>query len=245
MPAASLLHARRLVLVTRPQPGAATTGRLVAGRLMAGRALVPVISPLLEVTAFAARLPVSTAFQAVAATSGHAVAGLPAGLHGLPFFAVGDATAARARAAGFAQVHSAGADARALAGLVGARCPAGTRLLLASGEGHGMALAVALRCKGLLVVRRVVYAARPVAVLPAAAARALAGNDLRTAMFFSPATARVFVCLLQAARRDDDVTRVEALAISSITAAALAPLPWLRVRVASHPSQDEMLAMLP
>jgi hypothetical protein len=40
------------------------------------------------------------------------------------------------------------------------------------------------------------------------------------------------------------VAAVDALAISRRTETALAPLPWRRIRVASRPNQDELLALL-
>jgi hypothetical protein len=81
---------------------------------------------------------------------------------------VGDATAARARAAGFGDVTSAGRNAEALAALVGARCRAdGGTLLLPTAEGEGLVLARTLRAAGFAVARRTVYAAVPQNTLPA------------------------------------------------------------------------------
>ena len=92
-------------------------------------------------------IPPQSAVQAVLLTSANAV--IP-GLPDARVLAVGDATAARARAAGFTDVQSAGRDAAALAVLVEQTCrPAAGPLLLASGEGQGMALATQLRGGGL------------------------------------------------------------------------------------------------
>jgi hypothetical protein len=54
----------------------------------------------------------------------------------------------------------------------------------------------------------------------------------------------VFVRLFRACLPVEVVSGVEALAISRSTEAALAHLPWRRIRVASHPNQDELLALL-
>jgi uroporphyrinogen-III synthase len=182
----------------------------------------------------------------VLVTSGNALAALPAALHGTLLLAVGDATAARARTAGFTEVHSAGRDATALAELAAAMCaPRDGPLLLASGAGNGLDLAAALRARGFRVLRRVAYAARPVAALPEPARIALAGGTLRAALFFSPATARVFMTILQRDMPADSVREIDALAISRATEQVLKPLPWRRLRVASHPTQDELLTLLP
>lgn len=184
--------------------------------------------------------------QAVLVTSGNALPALPAALHATPLLAVGDATAARARAAGFAEVLSAGRDAAALADLAAARLdPAAGPLLLASGAGQGFELAAALRVSGFTVIRRVAYVAQPATALPQAARAALAAGQVGTALFFSPETARVFVTLLQRDMPPAIVQGVVALAISSRTADALFPLPWRHVRVASQPDQDTLLTLLP
>ncbi len=228
------------MLITRPQPGADATARRVAAL-----GLRPVVAPVLAVVGRRVKLPPLRRLQAILVTSANALEDLPRDYFELPLFAVGRATAARAGEAGFNNVRSADADAQALAALVVRSCTqeAGS-LLLACGEGQGMSLAGALRQAGFRVIRRVVYAAGAVAELPDSACRALRGNDLRAALFFSPATARAFVSLLRRAMSDDHVAGVEALAISEPTAAALRSLPWCRIRVASRPNQDELLAML-
>ena len=225
--------------MTRPQPGADET----AARL-AAMGYAPILAPMLAVTP--RRLTTRLRPQAVLVTSGNALAALPEGLHGVMLLAVGDATAGRARAAGFARVHSAGRDAAALADLAAGMCaPRGPALLLASGEGQGRTLAAALRARGFRVVRRVAYAARPVAALPDAARIALASGTLQAAMFFSPLTARVFTTIVQRDLPAASVAGVMAMAISRATEVALRPLPWRAIRVASSPTQDALLSLLP
>jgi uroporphyrinogen-III synthase len=227
------------VLVTRPEPGAQDTAR----RLLAlGRR--PVLAPVLTIAPRPFAVPGRP--QAVLVTSGNALPALPAALHGVPLLAVGDATAARARAAGFGVVHSAGRDAAALAALAARLCrPSGGPLLLASGEGQGGALATLLRAQGFRVQRRIAYAAVAVPCLPEEASTSLDSGGVSAALFFSAETARVFVTLLRRALPDETVCNVAALALSAVTAHALAPLPWRAIRVASHPSQDELLSLLP
>ena len=183
--------------------------------------------------------------QAILVTSGNAIPSLPASHRHLPLFAVGEATAARARAAGFTQVNSADGDANALAALVARSCDrhAGP-LLLASGRGQGEGLAADLRTRGFRVLRRVVYAAAPTSSLPDAARHAFASGGLAAALFFSAETARQCVRLLQAARLHEAVRPVDALAIGQAAAVALQALPWRRICVAARPNQDAMLALL-
>jgi uroporphyrinogen-III synthase len=228
----------RTVLVTRPEPGAAET----AARLLA-MGFTPVSAPMLTIRPRAPLPARPVAPQAILVTSANAIPALPAAWRARPLLAVGDATAARAVAAGFTRVESAGADAAALAALVIARCrPHGGALLLASGMGQGLTLAASLRAAGFTVQRRIAYAARPAESLPAPAAAALAAGRVGTILFFSPATARGFVVLLQ--RAGLPICGVEALAISQAAAIPLALLPWRGIRVASHPNQDALLALL-
>ena len=226
------------VLVTRPEPGAGET----AARLTA-RGFLPVLAPVMTIVPrglSVGRLP-----QAVLVTSGNAIPALPAALHAVPLFAVGDATAERAWRAGFLDVRSAGRDAAALAELAAAAlAPAAGPLLLASGERLGMTLAATLRADGFAVYRRVAYATAPAESLSAAARTALEAGAVRAALFFSPQSARIFVTILQRDMPAGVVRGIEALAISQSTETALRPLPWRRVRVASHPNQDELLSLL-
>jgi hypothetical protein len=140
-------RASRAILITRPQPGAAESAQAL-------RALgwEPVLAPALTLTALPLKTPPRC--QALVITSRAAARALPA----LPLrvIAVGEATAAEARARGFADVQAAAGDAAALAVLIGATLnPKDGALCLAVGEGYALDLAAALRAKGFRVIRRV------------------------------------------------------------------------------------------
>jgi len=235
-----LPEARPGVLITRPEPGASET----AARL-AELGFLPVIAPVLAIYSLPVDLPPVHHLQAILATSGNAIAALPASHRRLPLLAVGEATASRARAAGFSQVSSADGDASALAAMAAHDCDQhAVPLLLVSGRGQGMALAADLRARGFRVIRRVVYAATPAPKLPSAAQTALAAGTLSAALFFSAETARHCVKLLRRARLHEAVRTMDALAIGEPAAVALQALPWRRIRVAAQPNQDAMLALL-
>ena len=228
------------VLITRPEPGAGETASRVAAL-----GLRPVVAPLLEIGALPATLPASDRLQAVLIASGNALVGLPTAYRALPLLAVGDASAARARAAGFSEVLSAEGDADALAVLAGTHCdPAGLPLLLAVGRGQSLVLAGALRGRGFRVMRRATYAATPVRALPEPAAAALRENGLRAALFFSAETALQFARLLIRCGLREAVREIDACAIGQPAATAIDTLPWRRVLRAAKPTQDAMLALL-
>jgi uroporphyrinogen-III synthase len=228
------------VLITRPQPGAEATAR----RLRAWH-FEPVMAPVLEIIGIPASLPPAEETQAVLVSSANALGALPLPYRARPLFAVGEATASRARAAGFADVRSAAGDGAALARLaIGCCDPAGPPLLLASGRDQGAPQAAPQRAAGFALAHHAVYAAEPVTSFAAPARAALAGHRLEAALFFSAASARHCAALIDAAGLRDATARVAALAISTATATALQHLPWRCVRVAAHPNQDALLALL-
>jgi uroporphyrinogen-III synthase len=227
------------VLITRPEPGASETAARVAAM-----GLVPIVAPLLEIRRYPVRLPPGQ-IAAVLLTSGNAVEPLPAACRALPVLAVGAATARRADQAGFTHVASADGDAVALAALVRARVrPAEGTLLLACGRGQGLALAADLRASGYRVARRVAYAAVPVTRLPEPARTALMQDQTGAVLLFSADTARHFVRLVRRAGLLPALSGREAITIGPQAGMALRDVLWARIRVASKPTQDAMLALL-
>lgn len=229
--------------MTRPEPGAADTARRVAA--LGWR---PVLAPALVLAARPAEPPLPKA-QALLLTSRAAARAVSSAPPSMPVLAVGEATAAEARAHGFVNVTAAEGDAAALAALAAARLdPAAGPLVLAVGAGYGAELAAALRRHGFRVLRRVVYAAEPAADLPEPARVALAAEAVVAALFFSPRSAGCAIALLRAAGLAGTLGRAEALAISPRVAAVLAasdPEPrWRGLRVAERPDQDSLLRLL-
>jgi uroporphyrinogen-III synthase len=228
------------VLITRSEPGASDTAARVAAL-----GLVPVVVPVLATRPMETVLPSSAAIAAVLLTSSSAIPALLPEYHDLPLLAVGDASAARARAAGFRNVLSAGGDANDLAVLAKTQLRPDLRpILLAVGQLQGNALADNLRAGGFRVLRRVVYSMVPARALTAPALAALRAGQVRAALFFSAETARHFVQLVQSARLGTAMRSVEAISIGQPAAMALGRLKWRRIRVAARPNQDEMLALL-
>jgi uroporphyrinogen-III synthase len=227
------------VLVTRPEPGATETAR----RLDA-LGFDPVLAPAIRIRALKPSLPPPGGIAAVLVTSGQAIAAIPDSYGDARLFAVGDATASRARRAGFTDVVSASGDASDLVAAIGKALSPGATLLLVTGQGLGHPLAASLRAAGFAVIRRSVYAPLPVRRLPAPALSALHSGRLRAAMFFSADTATQFIAMIERAALHDTVVKTDAVAISRRAAMALEGLPWRRILVAARPDQDAMLALL-
>jgi uroporphyrinogen-III synthase len=202
------------------------------------------MAPAMHIRPMPAKLPPPGRVAAVLVTSGQAIPALPADYRSTKLFAVGDATAARARQAGFADVASAGGDAADLTALVRTAAAPGATLLLVTGQGLGLALAASLRDAGFAIIRRSVYAPVPARRLPADALAALRTGRLRAALFFSADSAAHFSRMVTRTTLQDSVGNTDAVAISAAAAVALRGLPWRRILVAARPNQDAMLALL-
>ena len=225
------------VLITRPEPAASQTARLLRER---GHDCL--VSPMLQIRPAPPFAPAPV--QAILTTSGNAFQALSQFDHATRILTVGDATASRAMQAGFRNVLSAGRDAVALAELAASHLsPADGSLLLASGAGQGLDLAADLRARGFTVRRRVAYRRVAAEALSDEAIAALRAGRVGHAIFFSADTARVFIRCIE--KQATALAGVEALAISPQTAQALRKVAWRAIRVATHPNQDELVALLP
>ena len=219
----------RAVLVLRPERGASET----AARARA-LGLAAVTAPLFVVAPLAWQAPDPAGFDAVLLTSANAARHGGSGLDaftGLPCFAVGEATGAAAREAGFRDVRTgAGDGAEAVATMV----EAGMRSAFhPCGRDH-----LPLDHPRLPIERRTVYAADGVEALPAAAVEALAAGAL--ALVHSPRAGALLAALVDAA----GLARADiAIAAISEAAAAAAGGGWASVAAAPRPRDEALLAI--
>lgn len=207
----------RRLLVLRPEPGASATAARARKH-----GLDAVVVPLFEIEPVPWRLPDWRAFDALLLTSANAVRHAGAKLrrlNHLPVYAVGEATAAAARAAGFAisAVGDGGVDA--LLGSIGAS----VRLLHLCGEDR----APTLRQN---IVAIAVYAAKPFH------APDLSGASGAVALIHSPRSGRRFAELVS------DRASIAIAAISPAAAEAVGA-GWAAVECASGPNDDALLAL--
>src|SRR5260370_5379958 len=218
--ASSIISPRRgmRALVTRPR--AEAEGLAAA---LAARGIAALVEPLLEIYYRDAPSPDLAEVQAILCTSANGVRALSrlTAERSLPLFAVGEASAARAREDGFTQVESAGGTVDDLIRLAGERLrPEAGRLLHIAGSVVAGDLAGELRRHGFAVERAVLYEARPVAGLSAATARALDSGIVDFALFFSPRTAAIFARLAANAGLAAALRSVTAISLSAAAAAA-------------------------
>ncbi len=230
------------LLVTRPEPAAAGFAK-AAERL----GFDPVLEPLLRYRATDVALPDLDAVQAVLATSAEGVRAFAArtARRDLPLYAVGGATAAAARTAGFRDVAAAEGDGRSLADLAAAELePAGGPLLHARGADIAFDLAAALADAGFETIGVVLYAAEAADALSPATRRLIRAGGIEYAAFFSPRSSRTFVRLANEAELGPGLAGTTAAALSANVAAPLNDLPWRRVLTAERPDAASLLQTL-
>lgn len=218
------------VVVTRPQPGA-TAAR------WRGRGATVTVAPLLDIAARAWDPP-ADAPDAVAFTSANGVRlagpGANAFKH-LPVFAVGTATAAAARAAGWTDVRDVAARGGTATAVFAAASTAGVANLLHLAGTDRVAAAVP---PGLAVAVREVYTAA-LLDLPGHVAGVIDGGRVDAVLLYSPRTAAHFGGQVDAAGIDR--SRV-ALAVLSPAVAVAAGGGWRTVAVAATPDDIALFA---
>lgn len=216
----------RTVWIIRAQRGADRTAERLAAL-----GFTPVVAPLLAIRPLDVLLDL-TGIQALAFTSRNAVQVFSARSDhfALPVFAVGDATAASARAAGFTDVRSAEGDLPALAALI-----------RAEGEGLSILHPGAAEPAGDLAAL-VGDAARitSAAIYEAIETATPAPEAWDAVLIHSPRAAHALLPRLTPNATHDRL----AAAISSAAAAPLAALPFAEVRIADAPTDDALLAAL-
>ncbi len=214
---------------------------------LAARGVEVIVEPVLEIVPLAANDVDLGGVQAILLTSANGARALGAATRrrDVGVLAVGEATAAAARAAGFAEVVVAGGDVEALAALVEERCdPAAGALIHVSGTVVAGDLGGRLAAHGFTGRRAVLYQARAVPALSAAAAAALSRGAHDAILLYSPRTASAFVTLAERAGLAAALGRVEALCLSAAVADAVRRVEWQEVRVAAHPDQAALLELV-
>lgn len=228
-------------LLTRPLSDARETAAILASR-----GIETVVAPLIDIVPNDA-VPPLDGVQALLITSANGVrtfAGQTA-RRDLPIFAVGDASARAARAAGFTAVASAAGDVGDLANLVRHRLsPGGGALLHPAGTAVAGDLAALLSEDGFDVRRYIAYTARAADRLPESARLAIARRQIAAVLLYSPRTATIFRELVGAAGLGEYCGDFNALCLSKAVAGALSPLQFQDVRVAPRPEQAALLALL-
>jgi uroporphyrinogen-III synthase len=231
------------LLVTRPEPDAERTAAALRAR---GHEVV--IAPLLRIEAIEDAEIGSGPWAAILVTSANAAPAVVqherfAELRSLPAFAVGERSAQAMRAAGFADVTSADGKVADLARLVAQRSRPGAPLLYLAGANRSGDLAGDLSAHGFMVRTTVIYRAVAVAVLPRAAADALAGG-IDGVLHFSRRSAETYVSAARGAGLLASALKPIHFCLSAQVAEPLAQAGAADIRIAPRPVEAAMIELI-
>ncbi len=233
------------LLLTRPEPAAERTAAALRAR---GHAVV--VAPLLRIEAVENAEIGSGPWAAILVTSANAAPAIVQHerfeeLRSLPAFAVGERSAQAMRAAGYADVTSADGNVGDLALLIAQRTKPGAPLLYLAGADRSGDLAGALAAQNFAVRTAVIYRAVAVAVLPRAAADALAAG-IDGVLHFSRRSAEAFVVATHGAGLHEDAVKKPAhFCLSAQVADPLAQAGAADIRIAPQPIEAAMIELIP
>lgn len=229
-----------LVLVTRPHEQAAGTARLLESM---GHTVL--LDPVLEVCPLPFAPPQPDTVAGLAVTSINAVPALRACEPDLPVFAVGEATAAAARAAGRSDVQVAAGDGLALAELIAHRIrPEQGLILHLAGTDVRPGLEQALASTGHRYCRTIVYAAVPRDELAPGVEAALRAQRVDAVLLYSPRSAVLWTRKIERHGLGAHLAGMTAVCLSPAVAQPLAGLALGAVRIARMPDQKSLLGCL-
>ena len=237
------------ILITRPLPdGEATASALRA------RGLEVLLAPMLRFEPVALHDDPEASYGVVIVTSANALRAIEPGLEGssllkLPLFAVGEHSAAAARAVGFAKVISANSDAAGLRACILASVKAkalkkNDRLLYLAGADLSRDLAGELGEHGFTVVTRTTYRMVAVPDLPDETRRAFAADKVEAVLHYSRRSAAAFLDAIRAAGVEISALSLPQGCLSAGIATVIRDAGAARVFVAASPDENALFVAL-
>ncbi|MBL4803142.1 MAG: uroporphyrinogen-III synthase [Emcibacter sp.] len=160
-------------------------------------------------------------------------------------FAVGDATAATTKAAGFTTIFTAGGDVDRLAALVVRTLEDKTKALLhVSGTDIAGNLSALLEKSGFQVTRLKLYTAVKATGFSSATQDALRAGHITHIPFYSPRTAQSFMDIIQQHNLSGPLSKITALCLSSAVSNVIKSPIWGSILTAAHPDQDSLFTLI-
>lgn len=204
----------------------------------------PLIAPLLTIAAAGvpAAAPADDAVLAFTSPNGVAAFAALSDKRHYMIYAVGDATADKAKALGFSYMASAHGDVDALAKLIIADKP--SSVVHYSGVHVAGDLVGALRAAGLEASRQIIYAAQAVADLPVAARQALAEHKRHAVLLYSPKGARTFLSVMQRGGFAGRYADMIMVSLSPNIDAALGQGTFFARHIADAPNEAALISAL-
>ncbi len=233
------------VLITRPIEDAEP----LRSRIEALGCRVTVV-PLIEIVSNDIPVDVVDGATGLIATSRNALAAVAAS-PALPLaikrtlYVVGPGTASVAREMGFQDVVEGAGRAEDLVPVLSGKHSAADRLIYLRGDVVAFDLEAALAKDHVNIVPAIAYRSVAAGALPPDVLKGLETADIDAVTLMSPRTARVWSQLVSTSASPVQLSGLTYLCLSERVAEALGPTAKAdKVRVASHPNLDEMLALI-
>ncbi|MGI9451688.1 MAG: uroporphyrinogen-III synthase [Geminicoccaceae bacterium] len=203
------------------------------------------IEPLLTIEAVDQAWTMPDDVQLIALTSANAVQALTDEARTYPIYAVGESTAAAARAVGCRQVHTAKGNVENLTRLIVESCRYQDGCILhLSGEVIREGLAERLDEHGFRYRRRIGYRAIASEKLSDDVIGAWQRRMISAVLLFSPRTAEILVHLLSRHGLQSCVDSAAAICLSDEAAAPCKGLSWKSIRSAARPNRQALITAL-
>ncbi len=230
------------VLITRPQEDA-----LPLAALLKKHGIETLIDPMLRIEYISGSPLDLSKVRALLMTSANGVRAFcrRSQERDLPVYAVGDATMREANAQGFQDVKTASGDVDALAKLVVASETDQSGVFLHSaGTDIAGSLGTRLEAAGFRYNRQVLYKAVAASQLNEEVCGAIREHQIRGVLLYSPRTAKIFSKAAAQAALATDLSKMSAYCLSNAVAEKLSGVRWRSVRVATHPTQADLLEIV-
>ena len=183
--------------------------------------------------------------QLLILTSAHAVPALTEEAKTYPIYAVGEATAAAARAAGCQNVHASEGNVQNLSRLIVEKCRSQDGVILhLSGEVIREGLAQTLTDHGFRYRRDVAYRAVARTRFSQEVVEAWRHSLINAVLLFSPRTAEILVRLLREHQLERHVDSAAAICLSDETATPCEDLDWRSISIAARPNRKALVGAL-
>ncbi len=186
-------------------------------------------------------------FQAIAFTSANGVRAFVRiyQTRDIPCFAVGEATASEAEAAGFQSIYTAGGNVIELAELITRSLnKASGPILHISGQDIAGDLSGRLEATGFQLVRAPLYKAIKSAALTVPAQKIIKSGQISHIPFYSPRSAKIFIDLIHLSGMENHLTEITALCLSSAVSDVISSYSWQKILTAKHPNQSSLFNLV-
>lgn len=203
------------------------------------------VEPLLTIERIDQPEPIPDDVQLIVLTSAHAIPALTDQAKTYPIYAVGEATAIAARAAGCQQIHLSEGNVQNLSQLIVENCRSRDGSILhLSGEVIREGLAETLNEYDFHYRRQVTYRAVAATRFSDEAIDAWKRRMIAAVLLFSPRTAEVLVRLLRRHGLESHVDSTAAICLSEATATPCRGLVWKTICPAARPNRQALFRAL-